>query len=98
MRGILIFFITLYKWTLSPLLGPCCRFHPSCSEYAREAIEEYGAARGLRLAVRRLLHCHPFHPGGYDPVPLDREEMRETGCGIRDEACPASRVSHLSSQ
>ena len=68
MRGILIFLITLYRWTVSPLLGPCCRFYPSCSEYAREAIEKHGAAHGLRLTVRRLMHCHPFHPGGYDPV------------------------------
>jgi putative membrane protein insertion efficiency factor len=55
--------------TLSPLLGGHCRYEPSCSRYAEEAIERHGAAVGLRLACSRLLRCHPFRPGGYDPVP-----------------------------
>jgi hypothetical protein len=50
-------------------LGANCRFAPSCSEYAREAVEKYGALKGSWLAVKRILRCHPYHPGGYDPVP-----------------------------
>jgi putative membrane protein insertion efficiency factor len=61
--------ITLYRYTLSPLLGPRCRFHPSCSQYAAEAIQVHGPFRGVRLAISRLLRCHPLHPGGFDPVP-----------------------------
>lgn len=61
--------IRLYRLGISPLLGPCCRFHPSCSAYAEEAIERHGVLAGLLLGVRRVLRCHPFHPGGYDPVP-----------------------------
>lgn len=58
-----------YQLLLSPFLGGRCRFAPSCSAYALEAIERYGAARGGALAVRRVARCHPFHAGGYDPVP-----------------------------
>jgi putative membrane protein insertion efficiency factor len=58
-----------YKRFLSPLLPRACRFEPTCSVYAREAIERYGLGRGGALAVRRLFRCHPFHPGGLDPVP-----------------------------
>lgn len=61
--------IRLYQRTLSKLLPPACRFVPSCSEYAAQAIERYGAARGSALAAKRLLRCHPWHPGGADPVP-----------------------------
>jgi hypothetical protein len=57
-----------YRLFVSPLSGPCCRFIPSCSQYAQEAIEIHGPFRGACLALRRLLRCHPFHPGGYDPV------------------------------
>ena len=67
--GFLRLLIRLYQLTLSPFLGPCCRFTPSCSAYAIEAIDHHGALRGSRLAVQRLLRCHPFVPGGYDPVP-----------------------------
>jgi len=59
----------LYRGTVSPLLGPCCRFTPSCSVYAGEAVARYGIARGGWMAVRRLCRCHPFHPGGWDSVP-----------------------------
>jgi putative membrane protein insertion efficiency factor len=58
-----------YQLFLSPLLPPSCRFTPSCSQYAREAIMRHGAVRGTWLAARRLVRCHPFHPGGFDPVP-----------------------------
>jgi uncharacterized protein len=58
-----------YRRFVSPLLAPRCRFAPSCSEYALTALAEHGAARGLWLAVKRIARCHPFHPGGYDPVP-----------------------------
>jgi len=58
-----------YQRWISPLLGPACRFHPTCSHYASEAIERHGAARGVWLALRRVGRCHPFHAGGLDPVP-----------------------------
>ncbi|NMQ18742.1 membrane protein insertion efficiency factor YidD [Candidatus Competibacter phosphatis] len=69
MRTILIVLIRGYQLLLSPLLGNHCRFYPSCSQYAREAIERHGALRGGWLAIRRVLRCHPWHPGGVDPVP-----------------------------
>lgn len=61
--------IRLYRLVVSPVLPPACRFLPTCSAYAMEAIERHGAAKGAWLAMRRLLRCHPFHAGGYDPVP-----------------------------
>jgi putative membrane protein insertion efficiency factor len=64
----LIFIIRAYRSLISPLLPPACRFTPTCSEYAMQAIEKYGALRGVYLGARRLLRCHPFHSGGYDPV------------------------------
>lgn len=60
--------IDIYKRAVSPFLPGACRFAPTCSEYSRDAIVKYGALKGLYLSVRRLLRCHPFHPGGYDPV------------------------------
>jgi putative membrane protein insertion efficiency factor len=65
----LIVLIAGYRYVLSPLLGRSCRFFPSCSEYAMEALERHGALRGSWLAARRVARCHPWHPGGYDPVP-----------------------------
>ena len=67
-RDIALFALSLYRWFLSPLLPSACRFSPSCSSYAYEAIERYGLLKGTVLALFRLLKCHPFHLGGYDPV------------------------------
>lgn len=69
MRTILVALIRGYQLLLSPLLGNHCRFYPSCSQYASEAIELHGVLRGIGLATRRVLRCHPWHPGGIDPVP-----------------------------
>jgi hypothetical protein len=75
MKLLLLLVLRAYQYALRPLLGANCRFHPSCSDYSREAIERYGAARGSWLAVRRIARCHPYHAGGYDPVP-DRPSHR----------------------
>jgi len=64
--------IRVYQWTISPMLGARCRFYPSCSCYAHTAIERHGPVRGSWLALRRVLRCHPFNEGGYDPVPDKR--------------------------
>lgn len=69
MGKILIFLIDLYRKYISPRKPPCCRFYPTCSQYAITAIEKYGAIKGTFMAIRRVLRCHPFNPGGYDPVP-----------------------------
>lgn len=69
MRYLAISLIRLYQWTLSPLLGPVCRFHPSCSNYGLQAIERFGLLRGGWLTLKRLARCHPGHPGGVDLVP-----------------------------
>jgi putative membrane protein insertion efficiency factor len=68
MRTILVSLLKFYKAAVSPWLPPSCRFVPTCSEYACEAIERHGALRGSAMGFRRLLRCHPFHAGGYDPV------------------------------
>lgn len=65
----LIACIRVYRIAISALLGPCCRFEPSCSTYAMDAIKIYGCLKGCRLTLRRLLRCHPWHPGGFDPIP-----------------------------
>ncbi len=69
MRWLLIGLVRLYRYTLSWLIGGQCRFHPTCSRYAEEALRVHGAARGTLLAVRRIGRCHPWNPGGVDPVP-----------------------------
>ena len=68
MKVVLVFLIRGYQLIISPILPPSCRFTPTCSEYMLQAIQKYGALRGTYLGVRRLLRCHPFHEGGYDPV------------------------------
>lgn len=65
----LLLIIMVYRYTLSPMFGNQCRYSPTCSYYAEEAIKKYGAIRGSFLAVKRILRCHPWHEGGYDPVP-----------------------------
>jgi putative membrane protein insertion efficiency factor len=69
MKRILLALIRGYQYFLRPLLGANCRFAPSCSDYAAEAVRKHGALKGTLLAVRRIACCHPYHPGGYDPVP-----------------------------
>ncbi len=69
LRCIPLGMIRLYQVLFAPLLGPCCRFYPSCSHYTYDAIKQYGVLRGGWLGCKRIVKCHPFHPGGIDPVP-----------------------------
>jgi putative membrane protein insertion efficiency factor len=69
MKQLLVLLVRFYQYALSPFLGRRCRFFPSCSEYTAEAIQKHGAWKGLRLGLKRVSRCHPWHPGGYDPVP-----------------------------
>ncbi len=69
MKYFLILLIKLYQWFISPVLKKNCRFHPTCSSYMIQAIEKYGSIKGIFLGLKRLLKCHPFHKGGYDPIP-----------------------------
>jgi putative membrane protein insertion efficiency factor len=77
MKPILLALIRGYRAVISPLLPPTCRYTPTCSQYALTAVERFGALKGSWLALRRVLRCHPFHPGGYDPVPSCREEAKD---------------------
>ena len=74
MKYVLIWLLKGYRFAISPLYGQVCRFYPTCSAYALEAVTEHGALRGSWLAVRRVGRCHPWNPGGYDPVPRRRGE------------------------
>lgn len=69
MKTVIIAVLRVYQAVGRAILAPCCRFYPSCSDYALQAVRDFGSARGLLLAACRLLHCHPFHPGGWDPLP-----------------------------
>ena len=69
MKAILRALLRIYQYVFRPMLGQNCRFYPSCSDYAMEAIDKHGALRGSWLAIKRIGRCHPWHPGGYDPVP-----------------------------
>lgn len=68
-KRLMLGLIRFYRAAISPAFPACCRFTPTCSQYALEAVEKYGAVKGGYLALRRILRCHPFHEGGYDPVP-----------------------------
>ncbi|WP_373499978.1 membrane protein insertion efficiency factor YidD [Desulfococcus sp.] len=68
-KYILLILIRLYQYLISPVLAPSCRFYPTCSHYAYQAISRHGVFNGLVLTIRRVLRCHPYHPGGIDPVP-----------------------------
>ncbi|MDR3356926.1 MAG: membrane protein insertion efficiency factor YidD [Spirochaetaceae bacterium] len=68
-RNLVLLLIRFYQKAISPHFPPCCRYYPACSMYAYESVKKYGVFRGLRLGFARLLRCHPFHKGGYDPVP-----------------------------
>ena len=76
MRRLILGLIRIYQLTLSPLLGSNCRFQPTCSAYATEAIKKFGVLKGGYLSFRRLIKCHPFHEGGYDPVPDIVEDIK----------------------
>jgi len=80
MRSIMLFLINIYRWFISPFLGSNCRFYPSCSHYAQDAIRAHGAIRGCWMAAKRIGRCHPWTDGGYDPVPgRDEQAMNCNG-------------------
>ncbi|MCB1666889.1 MAG: membrane protein insertion efficiency factor YidD [Porticoccaceae bacterium] len=77
MKTFFLLLIKGYQYLLSPLLGNNCRFYPSCSDYSREAIERYGLVKGGYLSLRRIVKCHPYHEGGYDPVPKQETQTEK---------------------
>jgi putative membrane protein insertion efficiency factor len=82
MRTLLLLLLRAYQLGISPFLGQKCRFYPSCSNYAIEAIREHGAAKGSLLSAKRLCKCHPWHPGGFDPVPKKpTDQSGDPACG-----------------
>ena len=81
MNKLLVWLVRAYQLLVSPMLGQNCRFYPSCSNYAVEALRTHGAARGSLLALRRVCRCHPWNPGGVDPVPPARQDSHPAACG-----------------
>ena len=77
LKNMILIILKVYKSAISPFLGSNCRFHPTCSTYAVEAVKHHGAFHGGFLAAKRVFKCHPFHPGGYDPVPLFKIKVKE---------------------
>lgn len=80
LKLILLFFLRVYQLCISPFLGQNCRFYPTCSQYAIEAISLHGCIKGVFLTTCRLCKCHPFHPGGFDPVPPKKNESASSRC------------------
>ena len=79
-QRVILQLLRVYKWAISPMFPPACRYTPTCSEYAMEAVERYGVVRGGAKALVRLLRCHPFVKGGYDPVIGKAESSKQAGC------------------
>jgi putative membrane protein insertion efficiency factor len=90
MKSLLLLLLRIYKLGISPYLGQSCRFYPSCSDYAREAISSYGPVKGSLMAGRRLCKCHPWHAGGFDPVPAAPTSAPRLDSAARQ---PHSRIS-----
>lgn len=76
LKAVIVFLIRFYRKWISPLKAPSCRFYPTCSQYAIDAVTRYGALKGIPMSLKRILKCHPFHPGGYDPVKLEEEKTK----------------------
>jgi len=99
MKTLLLLLLRFYKYAISPMLGQNCRFYPSCSEYAAEAIQLHGAVKGSYLAGKRLCKCHPWHPGGVDNVPPVSEKNKTVPTSDKcchDHTGDAGHSSHLS--
>ena len=89
MKYPIIWFLKAYRFAISPLYGQVCRYHPTCSAYALQAVETHGAIRGVYLAARRVMRCHPWAAGGYDPVPQS-SSLKHHANQHRGEQCSAS--------
>jgi len=86
-RNFVLALLRAYKWTISPMFLPACRYVPTCSEYAMEAVDRFGVARGSAMAIWRLLRCHPFTKGGHDPVVKIKNSSAPVGCGRESQFC-----------